>query len=473
MATFLFYDIETSGLNPSFDQVLTFAAIRTDLALNEIERHNIIVNLRKDIVPSPMAFLTHKLTFEELEKGVCEYEAAKQIHSLINVPGTISLGYNSLGFDDEFLRFLFYRNLFDVYSHQYLNGCKRMDVLPITVIFRVFHPDGIVWPEVDGKPSLKLELLTRENKYHTSGRAHEAMNDVEALIGLSRQLKQTHEIWNYCLDFFNKNRDENRIRKIDTFCEIGPEKFQLCLMASASFGPGLNYLVPVINIGQSKSYTNQNLWVRLDLDDILGIKTDIPIEETFVVRKRFGDLPIVLPAIDRFWNKLTSDVHELVKNNIELLSGNMIRFKQFIDFHQTFKYPLIQRIDSDADLYQGGFFSVDEKKEIKLFHQAVDNDLSSFFNTVKSSRIRHLAMRINERNFMKPQDNLENDEYENYLNRMRSDDVEDQIIGYKGEVKLTSGQALKELDKVRKELENPSSEENQMLTWLNDYISRF
>jgi exodeoxyribonuclease-1 len=36
MQTFLFYDIETTGLNKSFDQVLQFAAIRTDLKLQEI-----------------------------------------------------------------------------------------------------------------------------------------------------------------------------------------------------------------------------------------------------------------------------------------------------------------------------------------------------------------------------------------------------------------------------------------------------
>ena len=56
MQTLLFYDIETSGLNPAFDQVLTFACIRTDLSLNEISREEIVVRLRDDIVPSPWAF---------------------------------------------------------------------------------------------------------------------------------------------------------------------------------------------------------------------------------------------------------------------------------------------------------------------------------------------------------------------------------------------------------------------------------
>ncbi len=109
MKTYLFYDVETSGLNPAFDQILTFASIRTDLSLNEISRDLITVKLRRDIVPSPYAFITHGLTKDELDGGVTEYQAALRIHTLFNTPGTISLGYNSLGFDDDFLRFLFYQ----------------------------------------------------------------------------------------------------------------------------------------------------------------------------------------------------------------------------------------------------------------------------------------------------------------------------------------------------------------------------
>ena len=40
--TYLFYDIETSGLNKCFDQVLQFAAIRTDLELHELEHYEIL-----------------------------------------------------------------------------------------------------------------------------------------------------------------------------------------------------------------------------------------------------------------------------------------------------------------------------------------------------------------------------------------------------------------------------------------------
>jgi exodeoxyribonuclease I len=55
--TYLFYDLETSGLNPAFDQILQFAAIRTDADFQEIERHNFRIRLRPDIIPSPGALL--------------------------------------------------------------------------------------------------------------------------------------------------------------------------------------------------------------------------------------------------------------------------------------------------------------------------------------------------------------------------------------------------------------------------------
>ena len=58
MKTYLFYDLETTGLNPAFDQPIQFAAIRTDLDLNEVERYDLAIALRADVVPSPHAMRT-------------------------------------------------------------------------------------------------------------------------------------------------------------------------------------------------------------------------------------------------------------------------------------------------------------------------------------------------------------------------------------------------------------------------------
>ena len=152
--TYLFYDLETTGLSMCFDQVLQFAAIRTDLELNEIERHQLQVRLNPDVIPSPYALITHRISIDAMQQGDDELTAIKTIHNILNQPGTISLGYNTLGFDDEFLRFSFFRNLLPPYTHQFANQCGRMDLFPMTLMYYLHQPNTLEWPMIDGRVSL-------------------------------------------------------------------------------------------------------------------------------------------------------------------------------------------------------------------------------------------------------------------------------------------------------------------------------
>ena len=159
--SYLFYDLETTGLDKAFDQVLQFAAIRTDLDLKELERYQFYVKISPDVVPSPWAMITHRIPILDIPPPLAgggglkdrrggtlsELEAIQKIHQLINTPGTISCGYNTLGFDDEFLRFSFYRHLLPPYTHQYANNCSRMDIYPITVMYYLYNNSIIKWPK--------------------------------------------------------------------------------------------------------------------------------------------------------------------------------------------------------------------------------------------------------------------------------------------------------------------------------------
>lgn len=471
MQTYLFYDVETTGLNPAFDQILTFAAIRTDLNLKELGRYEITIRLRKDIVPSPGAFLTHGLTIEVLANGVSEYSAARQIHELLNTPGTISVGYNSLGFDDEFLRFLFYRNLLDPYSHQYANGCARMDILPLATLYRVFHPQGVKWPQKDGIPSLKLELIARENNFQTSGKAHEAMNDVEALIALAKKLRASQEIWNFGCNFFNKKRDDVRIQSISSKLSFNDNEFLHALLVSAAFGPENNYLSPSLCIGASVPYSNQTLWLRLDSEDLMGIAGDFEPEETFVVRKRSADNLIVLPMLDRFVEKIPESVQGRAEKNIQFLNEHSDRLIRYMEFHRHFKYPDIPDIDSDASLYQSGFFSRDEKQQIQMFHSGVEKGDFKVIEALKSPRIIQIAQRILARNYDPDMAAVGDIETILNLKDIRGDDASRPVVGYRNEYKLTCSEAMAELDVFKKGAETAKYPEKQaMINWLESYI---
>ena len=476
MKTYLFYDVETSGLNKAFDQILTFASIRTDLSLKELSRELITIKLRQDIIPSPHAFITHCLTHEELESGITEYKAAQRIHKLLNTPGTISLGYNSLGFDDEFLRFLFYRNLLDPYAHQYANQCSRMDLLPVTTLFKVFCDHVLEWPILaDGRPSLKLELLSQKNAFMTSGRAHEAMNDVEAVIELARIFSRQRDIWEYALAFFNKTKDAVRINSIEKEYRVGDSDFRICLMVSSSFGPKNNYIAPVIHVGESVPYKNQSLWIRLDREEGFELEEGGEANETqmfdlFVIRKRPGDQLIVLPWLDRFKPKMTPRAQTAFARNIKKLQSHPDPFLKTIHYHQEYRYPLIPEIDLDAALYQSGFFSSSEKKEISRFHGSEDKNKAAACEIFVNVRVREMANRILLRNFEDHSSIVRNKEYTDHLRRLLSQSSEDQILGYRNDVKYDVVQGMRDLREIQEQEKELTPLQKEILAWLKCYL---
>lgn len=479
MKTFLFYDLETSGLNCSFDQILTFAAIRTDGNLNEIGRDTVTVSLRDDIVPSPGAFITHRLSVEELSQGISEYDAVMKIHGIFNCPGTVSLGYNTLGFDDEFLRFAFYRNLLDPYTHQYAANCSRMDVLPITTLYRIFKPELLNWPIKDEKNSLKLELISQENHLVSSGRAHDAMTDVEATLELARRLVQEKDMWNYCLDFFDKQKDRARIEKITKSLSVGTESFRLALMVSPAFGASCMYLAPVLNIGYSEAYSGQGLWLRLDKPifpdmqkpDALNIHDDK--DRLFVIRKRFGDAEIILPPLERFWARMTEAQKLIYRDNVAVMRTHADAFKKLVAYHKAFEYPFISDLDSDAALYQSGFFTNKEKRQMLQFHNCKDKDKYSWVEQISSERVRGLAERILFRN-LKPRQYPESirKKRREYINRVLSSSEKDSIKGFRGtDRKLDADTALAEIKTLELQ-EGLDREQIDILGWLKTYIGQ-
>ena len=132
-------------------------------------------------MPDPAACLITGITPQVCaERGVSERDFADAIESQLGRPGTVGCGYNSLRFDDEVTRFLFWRNLIDPYAREWQNDCGRWDLLDTVRCAWALRPAGIEWPtREEGKPSFKLEQLTAAN-----GLAHEAAHD--ALVGRAR-----------------------------------------------------------------------------------------------------------------------------------------------------------------------------------------------------------------------------------------------------------------------------------------------
>jgi exodeoxyribonuclease I len=453
--TYLFYDIETTGLNKCFDQIMQFAAIRTDSELNELERYNIFVKLNSDAVPSPQAIITHQISLTKLEQiGISEYEAIKQIHSLLNAPNTTSIGYNTLGFDDEFLRFSFYRNLLPPYTHQYANNCNRMDLYPMTVMYFLFKKEIINWPQINDVPTLKLEHLNSSNNFSV-GNAHDAMVDVEVTLALARTLIKEHKMWDYLCGYFTKNIEAERINKLDVVITSENYAHRYALMIDGIFGTQKFYQCAVLDLGWHKHYKNQILWLQLDQEKLSTTTIDSIPETTFVKRKRLGESPLLLP-FDQMHNKfLSKERLQLIDNNLLWIKNNPKIFNAIINYHQEYKYPIVPNCDIDAALYQNSFWSDFEIAQATKFHNLNFNDKIAFLEKFSNPNMRKLAVRILGRNFLSllPKNILA--DYLSYKNN------NEDIVDYRNNKRLTLNMALDEINQIKNNNEICNSE-NQL-----------
>lgn len=190
-SSFFFYDLETSGFNPREARVMQFAGQRTNLELKPIgEPVNELIKLTQDILPDPDAVLITGITPQQtLAEGLTEAEFLQRFTAEVATPGTIFIGFNSIRFDDEFMRTLHYRNFYDPYEWQWQDDRSKWDLLDVVRMTRALRPDGIQWPfDIHGKPTNRLELLTGLNKLSHEA-AHDALSDVQATIEVARMIQ--------------------------------------------------------------------------------------------------------------------------------------------------------------------------------------------------------------------------------------------------------------------------------------------
>lgn len=470
--TYLFYDTETSGLNKAFDQVLQFAAIRTDLALNEIERHEILIKLNPDIIPSPHALLTHGISITQATHGMCEFEAMQQIHKMMNTPGTISLGYNTLGFDDEFLRFSFYRNLLPPYTHQYANECSRMDLYPMAIMYYLYKPDIICWPSNNeqNKISFKLEQLNLCNHLFP-GTAHNAMVDVEVTLALAKRFMQDQKMWHYLSNFFDKSYDLTQTAKLPFTFKTTLSEHQECLLIDPGFGTALNYQCPVISLGSHNYYKNQTLWLRLDRPELSETTAENIAKTTWMIAKKYGEPHFLLPNNPRFNKNINNTEHQkIVENNKTWLQQNPELLQTIANYYRNYTYEKIPNLDLDAALYQNGFLNPVETNFCQEFHQATLTQKIQLLDLLgDNTYLQQQAVRILARNYPAALPERYQTEFNHYLENLMIADAEKVFKDYRGKPRFTAMMALAEITEI-KATKTLDQRQAQILQELENYL---
>ena len=273
---FLLYDLETTGLLTTFDQATEFACLICDADFTILDKKNFDIRLSRDSIPALEA-LAVTPQIPSRRQGMPEKDALKSIHTLLaSMP--YNGGYNTLRFDDELLRFSFYRHGLYPYQHQHPTVSQRFDILPLVALFYVIHPNLLNWPIIHGKISLKLDAINQLNQFRM-GNAHMAMFDVEVSYDLMRLLAQADpKLFHYGLAYFNKKIDKKRF---DTY-KMMHNATTFAYLFDPKHGSSCHYIQAYQYKGEHPYYTGQTLWQHVE-------------DPTRIIRKKWGEPPWVMP----------------------------------------------------------------------------------------------------------------------------------------------------------------------------------
>ena len=388
--SFLWYDLETFGRDARRSRIVQFAAIRTDEALNEIkEPISWFCQPANDLLPSPEAAMITGISPQQaLRDGVCEAEFFAMINDELMTANTCTVGYNSIRFDDEFIRFGLYRNFYDAYEREYKNGNSRWDLLDFMRLAHAMRPEGFEWPKRDdGFTSFRLEHLATANGTR-EGRAHEALSDVRALIGLARKLRSTQpKLWDYYLQLRSKEKVlslldiANQTPVLHISGQFSAEHLCAALVVPLAWHPEIKNRAIVFDLSCDPSDLialaaediSERVFIRqIDLPE--GISR-IPLKEIHSNR-----CPVVLPLAhcrDEDFTRMGIDKEKCMANARRIQQAPAIAEK----VRQVFaKRAAYDPSDADGALYDG--FASDSDKR--------------FFSTIRGSSATHL------KNFLSP-----------------------------------------------------------------------
>lgn len=432
--TFFFYDLETSGLSAREDRIMQFAGQRTDMDLNPIgEEVNILVKMQNDTLPSPGAILVTGITPQStLQDGMTEAEFCHHLQENIFTENTIAVGFNSVRFDDEFMRHTFWRNFYDPYEWEWKDGRSRWDILDLVRLTRALRPEGIVWPfRDDGKPTNRLELITKLNGIEHE-HAHDALADVFATISVAKLIKEKQpSLFKYLFD----NRDKRALKR--NFNLENPVPF---VYASGRYSSEFNNTTVAYPLAPGK---NGNILVydlRYNLDEVEKDLEDVErqleglnktdqakkLKELREAGKITGYHPIVkemaynkcpavapLSVLTKFdgWQKIGL-TEEKVKENLEILTKHQgFAEKMMEKFNSRPEFP--PAIDPESALYDS-FLPDGDRIRVNAVRNADENDLADFHPNFSDERLPELLLHYKAKNFPKSLDENEQKKWEEY-----------------------------------------------------------
>ncbi len=421
--TFYFYDTETTGIRPSSDRIMQFAGRRTSLDLQPIgEPDDILIKLSPDILPDPNAVIVHGISPQQtLQDGITEAEFTRYFQDKIAIPDTIFVGFNSVRFDDEFVRYTMYRNFYEPYEWQWKDGRSRWDIMDALRMMRALRPDGINWPFDDkGGPTVRLGSMTAANNINHDN-AHTALADVDATISIAKLMKTSQpKLFDYLLNMRAKKNVAKFIKLEEMF-----------LYTSGKYaGETLKTNIVYPLLAHPKRDATIVYDMRSDPTPFLGMTVD---ELAVAWRLKHGEPGLRLPIKTLQHNKcpaiapivvLDTESKEriaidmqTINNHLDILKNNpqftlnVAAALGILDEQQEQLY--LVNTDVDTQLYES-FWSQQEKQQLQNIRSHAPATLAELLPSLHNKRMHKLLPLYKARNYSQFLTPEEYDAFETY-----------------------------------------------------------
>jgi len=408
--TFLWHDYEAWGANTKFDQASQFASVRTDRNLN-------VVDIPLDIyckpsphrLPHPIAVqITHISPLKCLKIGLPEYEFFNNIRNEMLVPLTNTNAYNGIGYDREMTRFSFYRNLFSAYEHEHANGNSVWDIMMVGAMCRALRPEGIVWPKnAEGRLSIRLEDLASANGV-VQENAHNAVDDVFALIDWAKILKAAQpQLWDY---LFNNKHKRDLKANIDF-------KRKIYMHTNMAFGLDNLYTSPILPLFPMKNEPDSVIALNLREDyEWLKSLTKEEIKERLYMKKaeledkgltrppfikiKYAKCPAIAPFSvlrEEDATRLHIDIEKVKQRAVAAAFDDKL-LSLISDVYAT-PMEFTNPTDAEQQLYGFNFFNKSDNFKIKELHTNGIKHALQNMNDWNDPRIIKLLKRVIAKNY--------------------------------------------------------------------------
>ncbi len=454
--TFFFYDLETSGLSARDDRIMQFAGQRTTIHLEPVgEPYNILVRLNDDTLPSPDALMVTAITPQKtIEEGYSEAEFARIVTEEVFTPDTIAVGFNSIRFDDEFMRHLLWRNFYDPYEWSWKDGRSRWDILDVVRMTRALRPEGIEWPvNEEGKATNRLELITKYNGVDHY-QAHDALSDVMATIAVARLIADHQpQLFEYLL----KLRDKREVMKLVNLDDKKPfvytsgrfdaEHDKTTVAFPLTTGRNGNVVVydlrydPAPFISLSQEELSDKFFASWQERQVEGF-VKLPVKEL-----QYNRAPAVAPLgvlkQAEGWQRIQLDAATVEAHKKILLSAPQFaeNIRSLLEGRPEFK----KSPDPEAQLYDG-FVGDRDKIRIETVCNASERELADFHPQFDDERLPGLLLHYKGRNFPQTLSESEAAQWEQW----RTERITRQLPGF---MKAVERIAVKASDEQRFMLE--------------------